>query len=32
MPLESKRDPDFDARWIAWLARAPLTIVWGVGV
>ncbi len=21
MPLESKRDPDFDARWAAWLAR-----------
>jgi hypothetical protein len=21
MPLQSKRDPDFDARWAAWLAR-----------
>ena len=21
MPLESKSDPDFDARWAAWLAR-----------
>jgi len=21
MPLQSKPDPDFDARWAAWLAR-----------
>ena len=21
MPLHSKRDPDFDARWAPWLAR-----------
>jgi hypothetical protein len=21
MPLQSDRDPDFDARWAAWLAR-----------
>jgi hypothetical protein len=21
MPLQSKNDPDFDARWAAWLAR-----------
>ena len=22
MPLQSERDPDFDARWAAWLARS----------
>lgn len=21
MPLQTERDPDFDARWAAWLAR-----------